>query len=282
MDLQNFDMTNLFTVERLWSVLRLIILIFIGFPVLYLIRKWAKSYATNRISAQQGMVVGKIVYYAGLFILLIPILNEFGFKLSHVLGAAGIVGIAIGFASQTSVSNVISGLFLIAERPFKVNDVITVQNITGSVLSIDTLSVKIRTFDNKFIRIPNETIIKSDVTNITHFPIRRVDLKIGIAYKEDITRVKKLLLEIARNNPVCLNEPEPLVIFSGFGDSSINLLFVAWAIREDWLSLNNSLAIEVKKRFDEQGIEIPFPHLSLYTGSKTEAMPVELKGDPKS
>ncbi|MBN1155277.1 mechanosensitive ion channel family protein [candidate division KSB1 bacterium] len=276
MNLQNFDFSQIFTLETLSIIVRLLIIIFIGFPILYMIRKWAKRYFTKRVSAQQGMIISKIVYYIGLFILLVPILNEFGFKLSHILGAAGIVGIALGFASQTSVSNVISGLFLIAERPFQVNDVITIQNITGVVLSIDTLSVKIRTFDNKYVRIPNETIIKSEVTNITHFPIRRVDLKIGIAYKEDIERVRDLLLDIARKNPVCLNEPEPLVIFSGFGSSSIDLLFVAWATKEDWLSLNNKLAVEIKRRFDEEGIEIPFPHISLYTGSRTESMPIKL------
>jgi len=276
MNIERFDFNQLFTLETLSTIIRLGVIIFIGFPILFLIRKWVKTYFTRRFSAQQGMIVGKIVYYAGLFVLLIPILNEFGFKLSHILGAAGIVGIAIGFASQTSVSNVISGLFLIAERPFQVNDVITIQNITGIVMSIDTLSVKIRTFDNKYVRIPNETIIKSEVTNNTHFPIRRVDINVNIAYKEDIERVRNLLLSIAHNNPLCLKDPEPVVIFTDFGSFSINLLFAAWAERADWIQLKNSLARDILKRLNEEGIEIPFPHVSLYTGSMTKAMPVQV------
>lgn len=274
--MENWDISQLFNVQNIQSLIRIILMIVIGFPSVYLLGRWVKKYATKKFSAQQGMIFGKIVLYTGLTIIIISILNDFGFKLSHLLGAAGIIGIAVGFASQTSVSNIISGLFLIAEKPFQVDDVITVNGITGVVLSIDTLSIKLRTFDNKFVRIPNETIIKSDVTNVTRFPIRRVDVNIGVAYKEDIGRVREILLEIARKNPLCLNEPAPLIIFSGFGNSSIDLLFLVWAVKADWLKLKNSIMEEIKKQFDERGIEIPFPHVSLYSGSDTKPIPINL------
>ena len=235
----------------------------------------------HKISRQQGMIFGKVVLYVGIIIIAISILNDFGFQISHLLGAAGIVGIAIGFASQTSVSNIISGLFLIAEKPFEVNDVITVNGTTGVVLSIDTLSVKLRTFDNKFVRIPNETIIKSDVTNVTRFPIRRVDINIGVAYKEDIRMVKEILLRVAKKNPLCLHEPEPLIIFSGYGNSSIDFQFLVWAVKADWLKLKNSIMEEIKSEFDHQGIEIPFPHISLYSGSETKPIPINIVNDKK-
>ena len=120
-------------------------------------------------------------------------LRELGFDLSVVLGAAGILSVAIGFASQTSTSNLISGLFLMLERPFSIGDVIKVDSTTGEVISIDLLSVKIRTFDNLFVRSPNESMIKTQVTTLTKFPIRRADLQVGIAFKEDIERVKEIL-----------------------------------------------------------------------------------------
>lgn len=272
----NIDFSQFFTEEKISSLIRFAILVFGGIPLLYYISRLIRTYTTRKFSAQQGMIFSKLFFYLGLFIIAFSVLNELGFKLHSLLGAAGIVGIAVGFASQTSVSNIISGLFLIAEQPFQVNDVITVQNITGVVMSIDTLSVKLRTFDNKFIRIPNETLIKSEVTNITYFPIRRVDMTVGVAYKEDIGRVREILLDIARKNPLCLNEPEPLVIFSGFGNSSIDLLFVAWAVKEDWLKVKNSLGEEVKRKFDEEKIEIPFPHISLYKGEATAPIPVAI------
>ncbi|MBU2591198.1 MAG: mechanosensitive ion channel family protein, partial [Nitrospinae bacterium] len=238
-----------------------------------------RIYITKKFSAQQGLIVSKIILYTGLSLIFISILRELGFQLSTLVGAAGIVGIAVGFASQTSVSNIISGLFLIAERPFEVNDIITVGNITGAVLSIDILSIKLRTFDNKFVRIPNETIIKSDVTNVTRFPIRRIDIPVGVAYKEDIAKVRALLLDIARNEKVCLNEPEPIVILSGFGNSSVDMLLLVWAEKADWLQAKNSITESIKMRFDEEGIEIPFPHVSIYAGSETPPFPVKIISD---
>jgi len=244
--------------------------------------KWVRKYITKKLSAQQGMIFSKLVLYLGVFIITFSILNEFGFKLTHLIGAAGIMTLAIGFASQTSISNIISGLFLIAEKPFEVNDVISVGSTTGVVLSIDILSIKIRTFDNRYVRIPNETIIKSEVTNITRFPIRRVDINVGVAYKEDIGKVRSILLDIARKHPLVLNEPEALVIFSGFGNSSIDFLFALWATQADWLAVKNGIAEELKKRFDEEGIEIPFPHLSLYSGSATDPIAVRIENFEKS
>ena len=265
-----------FTTKTLMSGLRFVILIFICLPLVYLFSNWIRKYLTKKFTSQQAMLAGKLVFYSGLFIIFFSILSELGFKLTHLIGAAGIVGIAVGFASQTSVSNIISGLFLIAEKPFQVDDIITVQGITGIVLSIDTLSVKLRTFDNKYVRIPNETIIKSDVTNVTHFPIRRMDIKIGVAYKEDIGRVREILLDVAKHNPLCLNEPEPLVLFLDFGNSSLDLQFSIWLEKSNWLQLKNSITEEIKLRFDREDIEIPFPHITVYTGSVTEPLPIRV------
>jgi small-conductance mechanosensitive channel len=265
-----------FIITKWEEISRIAVLLVIGIPLIIFLAKWVKSYITKKMSAQQGMLFSKMLLYSGLTIIIISILSDLGFKLTHLLGAAGIVGIAIGFASQTSVSNIISGLFLIAEKPFEVDDVITVGGTTGVILSIDILSVKLRTFDNKYIRIPNETLIKSELTNITRFPIRRVDINVGVAYKEDIGKVRSVLLDIAHKNPLCLNAPQPLVIFSGFGNSSIDMMFLVWAVKADWLNLKNNIMEEIKKRFDEEGIEIPFPHLSLYTGSVTAPLPVKM------
>ena len=231
--------------------------------------------------AQRAMILRRASLYgiAGLFTA--SALMELGFDLSVLLGAAGILTVAIGFASQTSASNVISGLFLLGERPFAVGDVIRVSGTTGEVLSVDLLSVKLRTFDNLFVRIPNETMIKSEVTNLRRFPIRRVDLQVGVAYKEDLRKVREVLMKVADRNPLCLEEPAPLIIFQGYGDSSINHQFSVWAKTEHFLDLRNSIPVEIKEAFDEHGIEIPFPHRTLYTGSETTPFPVHrADGDP--
>ncbi|MGD2069199.1 MAG: mechanosensitive ion channel family protein [Gemmatimonadota bacterium] len=252
------------------------VLLFVGIPVLYGLSKWVRGWVGGAASAQRGLIVGKLLWYAGLATLVVTALMELGFDLAPLLGAAGILGIALGFASQTSVSNVISGFFLMAEQPFVVGDVIQVGTTVGTVLSIDMMSVKLRTFDNKFIRIPNESLVKSEVTTITRFPIRRIDVMVGVAYKEDIGRVRDVLMDVADTNTTCLMEPRPMVIFEGYGDSSLNFRFTVWAARENWLKLKNEIHEQIKARFDREGIEIPFPHRTLYAGSVTDPFPVRV------
>jgi small-conductance mechanosensitive channel len=245
---------------------RILAVLVIGLPIVGILRHWLQKWISTHYSTHYSMLASKAVSYTGFAIIGIYIMQILGVSLAPLLGAAGIVGIALGFASQTSVSNIISGLFLIVEQPFKVDDIVTIDNTTGVVLSIDVLSVKLRTFDNKFVRVPNESIIKTQVINNTRFPIRRFNGTISVAYGEDIGRVKEILLDIAEKNEFALSEPEPRVIFDNYGQSSIDLLFLVWAERDDWLQLKDTINQEVKVRFDQEGIEIPFPHVSLYAG----------------
>lgn len=239
------------------------------------IRQWSKS----RFDIHQQLLMARIASYLVLLVFVVMGLNAIGFNLGVLIGAAGILSVAIGFASQTSASNIISGLFLVAERPFSVGDLIRIGSTTGEVLSIDLLSVKLRTFDNLFVRIPNETLIKSEVTTLTRFPIRRIDLAIGVAYKEDIKRVRAVLEQVAEGNPLCLDEPKPIFVFLGFGESSLDMQFSVWVKREKFIDLKNSIHEEIKEAFDLEGIEIPFPHRSLYTGSVTEPFPIRVISD---
>ena len=270
------DLSKWITTETVSSVVRVLLLVVVGFPLLFLLAAMGAKAAKKRLSPQATMLVRKGIFYTGTILLLVTVLYQMGFRLTALLGAAGIAGIAIGFASQTSVSNIISGLFLISEKPFAVGDVIKVGETRGAVLSIDLLSVKLRTFDNQYVRIPNETLIKTQVNNITHFPIRRVDINLGVAYKEDVNRVREVLLDIARKNPHCLDEPEPLVLFTKFGDSALEFLYAVWCAKTDFLKLRTTIMPEIKSRFDAEGIEIPFPHRTIYTGSVTDPFPVRI------
>ncbi|MFU8860993.1 MAG: mechanosensitive ion channel family protein [Cyclonatronaceae bacterium] len=260
--------------DLLSDIVKVLVVVIIVLPLLIFMRRWLRKVASKHYGEHYGMLIGKIFYYTGIIILVVSILVEFGLSLTPILGVGGILGIALGFASQTSVSNVISGFFLIAEKSFEVGDVITIQETTGVVYSIDTLSVKIRMFDNRYVRIPNEMMLKSQVINITRFPIRRLEFKISVAYKEDMTKVHDILVDLANKNPVALQEPAPLIIFDSFNSSSIDFAFHVWCEKSEFLQLRNTLYFDIKKRFDEEGIEIPFPHLSLYSGSATEPFPV--------
>lgn len=268
--------TNLLTKETITAIIRIAALIVIGFPLLAFVSAITGRAVKKRFTPQASMLVRKGIFYTGSVLLLVSILYQMGFKLTALLGAAGIAGIAIGFASQTSVSNIISGLFLISEKPFMVGDIVKVGDTKGTILSIDLLSVKLRTFDNQFIRIPNESLIKNQVTNITRFPIRRLDINVGVAYKENVGKVREVLLDLADKEPLCLDEPEPLVRFLNFGDSALEFLFAVWYVKDDYLKLNTKMMQQIKERFDAENIEIPFPHRSLYTGSVTEPFPIRI------
>jgi small-conductance mechanosensitive channel len=141
---------------------------------------------------------------------------------------------------------------------------------------VDLLSVKIRTFDNQYVRIPNEKLIKTEVVNVTKFPIRRLDINLSIAYREDIGRVKELLLQIAQKNPYCLDNPEPLFVIKEFGDHGIELLLGVWFVKTDYLVAKNTMMQEIKERFDREAIEIPFPHVSLYAGSMSDPLKIQM------
>ncbi|MDH3412482.1 MAG: mechanosensitive ion channel family protein [Gammaproteobacteria bacterium] len=261
------------------SVVRAAIFVGVGLILARIAATLAQKAAGTHLQAQGAMLARRLAYYLVLALFLVSALHELGFSLGVLLGAAGVLSVALGFASQTSASNLISGLFLLSERSFAVGDVIRIGTTTGEVMSIDLLSVKLRTFDNLFVRIPNESVIKSEVITLTRFPIRRYDIQVGIAYKEDIARAREVLMAVPDRNPLCLEEPKPLFIFLGFGDSALNFQFSVWASQENFLEVRNSIQEQIKLAFDEAGIEIPFPHRTLYTGSATEPFPVRVVED---
>ena len=264
---------------RIYPLIQAVLLLLSGW---FLARaaRFAVLRAFRHLAPQQLVLASRAVYGLVFILFAVSAMRELGFDFAVLLGAAGIVTVAVGFASQTSASNVISGLFMVLERAVIVGDVIRVGTTTGEVLSIDLLSTKLRTFDNLLVRIPNETMVKAEITTLNRFPIRRVDLPIGVAYKEDLKKVRDVLMAVAARNPLCLEEPAPNLIAQGFGASSIDYQFSVWAKTEKWLELKNSMQAEVKAAFDREGVEIPFPHQSLYAGSATEPLPIRLIHGP--
>jgi small-conductance mechanosensitive channel len=276
--LGTFDWELILRDPEVQRLARLATVIVLGLLLLY-----GAGYLLGRVFRNSqcphfALLMRKLVFYLGSTVIIITVLLELGFDLRGLLATAGIATVAIGFAAQTSLSNLISGLFLIGEKPFKIGDLVRVNDVLGLVESIDLLSIKIRTLDNLFVRIPNEAMIKNPMTNITRYPIRRMDLTIGVAYKEDVGRVMAILRELAEANPLALDDPEPLILFNDFGESALQFRFGLWFEKSNFLKLRNSILREIKERFDKEGIEIPFPHITVYSGTATEAFPVRLEG----
>lgn len=261
-----FDMQivkEFFTPQRISHFIRVLLMLGIGIPAISVITRFTKHVIKDKLSLQSELIITKTVKYTLTILLLVMVLNEFGFKISALLGAAGILGVAVGFASQTSVSNIISGFFLISEKPFQIGDTIEVEEITGTIDSIDLLSVKLKTYDNRYVRIPNETMIKTGVINLTRFPIRRVQTVLRVAYKEDIGKVLEILRDVADNLPDVHKEKAPLILIDSLSESSVNISFGVWTNTPNVFNMKTQMILAVKKRFEEEGIEIPWPQIEI-------------------
>ena len=254
---------SLLTWENLFKVIGAVIILLAMWIVYKIILRSIKKVPLEKTNEHKQQIAVKFVKYIFYISVVVYVLGLFGVKLSAIWGAAGIAGVAIGFAAQTSVSNVISGLFVLTERSLKVGDTIIVNGITGVVDTISLLSVRVHTFDNQMVRIPNSTIINSNLTNNSYHDKRRITLGVSISYDADMKTALEVLEKAPALCPTVLEEPAPAVWFDGFGESGIDMTVAAWFKPENFLQTKNDLFIAIKKVLDEAQIEIPFNQLDV-------------------
>lgn len=257
LDISGFDWNDFLKASFLLAVLRVIITIIVGVFVLKLVLYLLRAYITRSMTSQNKMIINRLVWYTGVFLIITIVLGEMGLSISTILGAAGIMGIVIGIASQTSLGNIISGLFLISEHSFAIGDTIKVGTTLGIVYSIDLLSIKIKTFDNLLVRIPNQTIIASEVTNLTRFQIRRADIIFKVAYNTDLDKLKELLDSIAENEPLCLTDPKPIYTLNNITPQGLEVRFGVWSIQDNFLQVKTQIMKSIIEQLYENAIEIP-------------------------
>ena len=252
--------------DRLTEILVAIVLSLIGFLIARFVSNTFVRTIGARFNAHQRLVWRRGIFYFIFLLFVMASLKEAGFKLSVFLGAAGILTVALGFASQTSASNLISGMFLIGEGSFEVGDTIQItlirgHTIEGEVISIDLLSVKLLTQDNIYVRLPNEQLIRAPVQNLSKFPIRRVPITLAINFHEDIIKVREVLLDVANKYPLVLADPKPAVTVTAFRESSIELLFAIWCHQDNFLKVRDEMQERIRNGFVDNQIEIPVPKM---------------------
>ncbi len=234
-----------------------------GFLITRLVWLTVKKVFASRINPQTGMLINKLISYTGFVTVLMIVLNQMGLSLATILGAAGVMGVIIGVASQKSIGNIISGLFMVTEKSFEIGDAITVAGQTGIVYSVELLSIMLKTFDNMLIRIPHETLISSEIVNITKFPVRRMDFVFTVSYDQDIPHVLNVLEKIAKENAYTLDEPLPMILVRRFKESGVEIQLGVWFEKEHYVEIKNTVSSEILKRFREEGISIPYPHITI-------------------
>ena len=267
-----FDKTSSFinwvlsflTWENLFKLIGSLLILFVIWLIFRIRSKAIRKVPEAKLPAQRAAIVIKFLRYIFYIVVVLYVLGLFGINLKAIWGAAGIAGVAIGFAAQTSVSNLISGLFVLTEGSIHVGDTIIVGDVTGIVDEVKLLSVRVHTYDNQMVRIPNSTIIGSNLTNNSYHNKRRLTLKVGVDYSTDMRKALETLQKAPLLCPTVLKDPAPAVWFDGFDASSINLVVAVWFKPVDFLQTKNDLYVAMKQVLDEAGISIPFNQLDVH------------------
>jgi len=183
---------------------------------------------------------------------------------SVVLGLSAILGLILGFGLQDTIANLAAGVWLAIYRPFDIGDAVELEGRVGVVKDLKIMGVELATFDNVYIFIPSKKVWGSTIVNYSRYPIRRVDLDVGVAYGTDLDKAARVLLETAKNNPLVKSEPAPQVVVKELGDSAILLQLRAWVDKENYAAAKSQLTKAVYESLTKAGIEIPFPQLDVH------------------
>ncbi|RMG69671.1 MAG: mechanosensitive ion channel family protein [Nitrospirae bacterium] len=227
-----------------------------------------RRHLKDRVEKDRLSLITKIINYTLIVLAFISILPILGINLSGLIVAGGITGLVIGFASQKIVSNLISGLFLIVERPVKIGQQIRVEDIAGIVEDIRIISTIIRTYDGLYVRVPNEKVFTSNITNFVANIVRRFEYVVGIRYSDNADRAIKIIKKLIEEHPLALIKPKPQAFVDNLGDNSVNIVVRIWSPATEWYDVKMEMLWKIKKTLEEEGIEIAFPQRVVWFGNE--------------
>ncbi len=236
--------------------------IFVGFGVLLFGQVFIKCFnyfyhasIRNMKDKRKVLSVRKFFVYFFNIVFILFFFKIMRVDMKVVIGATGLLTLAIGFAARTPISNLISGIFLVFERPFIVGNIIEVNDFRGEVVSRNLLSLTLRTLDNLMVRIPNELVIGSSVRNISFFPIRRLDVTYLLARRDSLTRLEEVFNDVASRNGLALDEPEPYFYVTGFRENYTEVIFQVWSSTDDFMQFQSEFPRELHRAVKAAGME---------------------------
>jgi small conductance mechanosensitive channel len=244
---------------------------------IYIIGKWIVGLIANAMTAAMNKrdidstvakFVGSIVYYLMFAFVVIAALSQLGVQTASVVAILGAAGLAVGFALQGTLSNFAAGVMIIILRPIKVGDFVEVAGAAGVVSEVAIFATTLHTGDNKTVIIANSSVMGSNIINYSTQSERRVDLIVGVGYDSNIQQVKDELKAIAESESRILHDKGITIGVSELADSSVNLVFRSWVKSADYWAVFFHLNERVKTRFDEVGIEIPYPQMHVHSNSQ--------------
>jgi len=247
------------------NILLAIVIFLVGRWVAGLLKKTTKKVLERqKVDATLVGFVTNLTYVILLIFVILAALNRLGFETTSFVAILAAAGFAVGLALQGGLANFAAGVLMLIFRPFKVGDFIEAAGTSGVVEEIQIFTTQLRTPDNKTIIIPNASITSGNITNYSTKPTRRVDLVVGCGYEDDLTKVKDLLNDIIAKDERILADPAPQVAVSELGDSSVNFVMRSWVKSADYWPVYFDLTETVKRRFDEEGLSIPYPQQDVH------------------
>ncbi len=207
-----------------------------------------------------------------LIIGIVVAISMLGININPLIAAIGAAGLVIGLALQGTLSNFASGILILITRPFDVGDVINGGGVVGKVDAMNLVSTRILTFDNQVMLVPNNQIWNGVITNVTALSTRRVDLVMGIGYSDDIDKAQAVIEEVISKHEKVLETPAPTIKVHELADNSVNFIVRPWSRTADYWDVYWDLTRDIKKRFDEEGINIPYPQRDLHLSGPIEVV----------
>lgn len=219
-----------------------------------------KKYLRDKFDIDSLGILLKGSYYGIIALAVILSLPILGIDTSGFLVAGGITGIVIGFASQNIVGNLVSGLFIMAERPIRIGSQVEIDQITGFVEDIGMMSTILRNFDGLYVRIPNEKVFTNNIINRGINVARRVERTIGIRYSDDTSKAIDIIYGVIEDHPYILKKPNSDVYVDEIKDGSVNIMMRVWTPSELWYTTKRELLLVVKNALEREGIQVSIPH----------------------
>ena len=197
-------------------------------------------------------------------LLFVTVISRLGVENSSFVAIIGAAGLAIGLSLQGSLSNFAGGVLIIMFKPFKVGDFIEAQGVSGTVQQIQIFVTQLATVDNQIIFVPNGALSNGNIINYSYAETRRANIIINISYDSNLKKAKEIIFEIIHNHPAILKEPEPVILVDSLGDSSVNIAVRPWSKLEDFFTMRSDILEQIKHKFEENNITIPFPQSEIH------------------
>lgn len=259
----------------LGSVLKFILILSFSTLLARVLKIYLRRYLKDKVSKDVGETILKILYYGTLTIVFIFNLPLIGIDPSALLVAGGVTGIILGFASQSIIGNLISGFFLMVERPIKIGDQVQINDVLGYVTDIRIISTLIRTYDGLLVRIPNQQVFTTNITNIVGHPVRRFEYTVRIRYSDDANAAIWIIKDLIDKEPFALLNPAPSVFVNDLGDSWVNISVRIWAPVSEWFEIKTRLLWNIKQALEENDIEIPLPQRIVRIQADAKKVPIQ-------